>query len=245
MPTHVPHLIIHPGWQDSGPTHWQSRWQAQLAGEASLRRATISSARLPTTIRDHAGSGIRRNALRLLRPTGFAAMSKRCDAGSSRVAQHDWHHPEVSAWVAALHAHVMALDGPLMLAAHSLGCITLARWAQQYPQHASRISAALLVAPADVERADAPHEIAGFAPIPLCPLPFPAAVVASDDDPYCTLPRSRHFAKHWQVPLHVLHGAGHINAESGLGDWPAGLQMLEDLLGDAAQRRSSFQEKCR
>lgn len=199
MQKHAPHLVIHPGWQDSGPAHWQSHWQIQLAAST----------------------------------------------GSSRVAQQDWQHPDVAAWVAALHAHLLALDGPLMFAAHSLGCITLARWAQRYPQHAARIGAALLVAPADVERADAPHEIAGFAPIPLNALPFPAAVVASDDDPYCSLARSRYFAEQWQVPFHILHGAGHINAESGLGNWPLGLQMLEDLLGNAAQRRSSFQEKCR
>lgn len=187
----VPHLIIHPGWQNSGPLHWQSRWQAQLAA-----------------------------------------------SGSSRVAQQDWDHPDLSAWVATLHAHILAHDGPLILAAHSLGCITLAHWAQRHPQHASRIRAALLVAPADVERNDAPSEIAGFAPIPLTALPFAAAVVASDDDPFCALPRSRHFAEQWQVPLRVLHGAGHINAESGLGDWPDGLRLLTDLAEKATLKLS-------
>ena len=45
--------------------------------------------------------------------------------------------------------------------------------------------------PADVERADVPDCLRGFAPIPRTSLPFQSVVVASDNDPYCRLERAR------------------------------------------------------
>src|ERR1700754_103523 len=32
----VAHFLIQPGWQNSGPHHWQTRWQEQL-GKAATR----------------------------------------------------------------------------------------------------------------------------------------------------------------------------------------------------------------
>ncbi|MNR61323.1 hypothetical protein D3C85_1830500 [compost metagenome] len=60
-------------------------------------------------------------------------------------------------------------------------------------------------------------------------------VVASDDDPYCALERARMFAADWGSRLVVVHGAGHINADSGLDDWPQGLKLL-----GALRRRASW-----
>ena len=65
---------------------------------------------------------------------------------------------------------------------------------------------------------------------------LPGVVVASDNDPYCRLERARLFAEHWGSRLVVVPGAGHINADSGLGDWPQGLKLL-----GALRRRSSWQ----
>ena len=47
--------------------------------------------------------------------------------------------------------------------------------------------------------------------------------------------RARLFAEHWGSRLVVVPGAGHINADSGLGDWPQGLKLL-----GALRRRSSW-----
>ena len=65
--------------------------------------------------------------------------------------------------------------------------------------------------------------------MPLEPLRFPSIVVASDDDPYATADRARHFAARWGSELVMLSGAGHINSASGLGRWPAGRALLERL----------------
>jgi hypothetical protein len=56
-------------------------------------------------------------------------------------------------------------------------------------------------------------------------------VVASTDDRYESLERARTFGEAWGSRLMVIGAAGHINSASGLGDWPAGLEMLVELAG--------------
>ena len=65
--------------------------------------------------------------------------------------------------------------------------------------------------------------------MPLDRLPFPSIVVASTDDPYVTLERARQFAERWGSRLVTVADAGHINGQSGLGDWPAGFALLQEL----------------
>lgn len=149
---------------------------------------------------------------------------------ASRVEQADWHNPDPHSWVAALERQVAAARSPLILVAHSLGCITVARWAAQAPLASLRkVRGALLVAPADVERSAVPAALAGFGPIPRAPLPFPAVVVASSNDPYCLPVRAAALAAAWQAPVEWLSGAGHINAGSGLGGWQEGERYLQRL----------------
>jgi uncharacterized protein len=149
--------------------------------------------------------------------------------GYRRVVQRDWDHPDCEAWLAALEAAVTGAGAPVVLVAHSLGC-ALAVHASARPFAAS-IAAALLVAPADVDAPErTPPETRGFAPLPLRPLPYPATVVASQDDPYVTLPRARAFAAAWGASFVDAGPRGHLNAASGLGDWPEGQSHLEALL---------------
>jgi predicted alpha/beta hydrolase family esterase len=146
-----------------------------------------------------------------------------------RVNQRDWDAPDRQAWLAALRDALAAATEPAVLVAHSLGCALVAH-AASCP-FVARIAAALLVAPADVDSPDCtPPETRGFAPMPLGPLPFPATVVASEDDPYVSLARARAFAAAWGA-LFVDAGArGHLNAASGLGDWPEGRRLFAALL---------------
>ncbi|RJF97224.1 RBBP9/YdeN family alpha/beta hydrolase [Noviherbaspirillum saxi] len=145
-----------------------------------------------------------------------------------RVLQSDWDSPDRRDWVAALDAAISAADGPVVLAAHSLGCALTAWWASQHRDaaHAGKVAGALLVAPPDVERADFPVFVTGFAPMPRTPLPFPAMVIASSDDPWCALRRAHDWATAWQAKFHDIGARGHINGDSGLGDWPEGREWL-------------------
>lgn len=140
-----------------------------------------------------------------------------------RVEQRDWDLPEREAWVAALDAAIRASSDPPILVAHSLGCVMVAHWAVT---RASSVQGALLVAPADVERTDAPEAIRGFAPIPKTPLPFPSILVASSNDPYTTPARSFALASAWGSECVFIGEAGHINSASGLGSWPDGRRLL-------------------
>jgi len=42
--------------------------------------------------------------------------------------------------------------------------------------------------------------------------------------------RARYWSERWQLELFDAGAAGHINAESGHGQWPAGQQLLASLL---------------
>ena len=154
--------------------------------------------------------------------------------GAERLRQDDWVDPSPSSWVQGLQRAIAQVDRPVLLIAHSLGCITIAHWARTAPGvFLSRrlVRGALLVAPADVERADTASALRDFAPIPMRALPFPATVVASETDPYCSLSRATEMARAWGAHLHCLGDAGHINAESGFCTWTEGLALLQPLDG--------------
>jgi uncharacterized protein len=85
------------------------------------------------------------------------------------------------------------------------------------------------VAPSDPEAKSYPEGPTGFAPMPRNRLGFPSIVVASRNDRYVTLARAREFADAWGSRFVDIGDAGHINTESGLGDWPYGLALLEEL----------------
>ena len=144
-----------------------------------------------------------------------------------RVRQRDWFEPRLDDWLAELDRAVAACPTPPVLVAHSLACALVAHWVERGGR---RALSALLVAPADVEALSAVLDaVRSFSPVPLVRLPFPSVVVASDDDLYVTPARARQFAEAWGGRLVMLAGAGHINADAGLGDWPDGRMLLDEL----------------
>jgi predicted alpha/beta hydrolase family esterase len=158
------------------------------------------------------------------------------DPGCARVAQQDWDRPVLDEWLRAVDAAIAAADGPVVLVAHSLGCVLVAHGASRPGW--SRVTAALLVAPADVDSPTCtPPETRGFAPVPLETLPFPVVVVASRNDPYVALERAQHFARRWGADLVDAGALGHINAASGLGEWAEGRRLLAALVARAADGR--------
>ena len=171
-----------PGWQNSGPGHWQTVWEQDL--------------------------------------------------GYERVQQHDWLHPKRGDWTARLQDVVLDAPEPVVLVAHSLGCILTAWWAAHSPLAARKVRGALLVAPGDVERPDLAAQIRGWAPIARRPLPFPALLVGSRNDPYCSFERAESLAQAWGARFIDAGERGHLNAESGLADWPEGQALLHTLLKD-------------
>ena len=168
-------VLLLPGWLNSGPEHWQSRWE-------------------------------------LLH-------------GFERVEQSDWHWPRRGDWMARLEEVLLSTATPAVLVAHSLGCHLVAAWAA-HSAHSARVLGALLVAPPDLQREDMPPQITGWRPIVRRPLPFQSLLVYSDDDPFCTDDRAHGMASDWGSERQGLRGAGHVNDDSGLSDWPAGRAWL-------------------
>jgi predicted alpha/beta hydrolase family esterase len=174
-------VLVVPGWQNSGPQHWQSQWENQ-------------------------------NPIFL------------------RVQQADWDAPQRARWLQRITEDVKRAPGPIVFAAHSLGCMAIAHWAAAQPELTSKIKGALLVAPADVDRKESPRELQDFAPVPRQLLPFPTIVVSSNNDPYLSADRAREISRAWGSRFVSIGAAGHVNGDSGLGDWPEGKRLLRLLI---------------
>jgi predicted alpha/beta hydrolase family esterase len=178
-PTNV---LILPGWKNSGPAHWQSRWETTY--------------------------------------------------GYERLEQYDWMLPLRGDWIARLEEALLMRREPALLVAHGLGCLLVAAWAG-CSRNGHSVKAALLVAPGDAEREELLPMHTTWSPIVLERLPFKTIFVGSGNDPFCSELRARPFARSWGSDYIDFGNMGHINAESNLGDWPEGHQMLKrcDQLG--------------
>lgn len=161
-------------------------------------------------------------------PTHWQSRWEDAPAGIRRIEQDDWDRPDPGSWVERLDAAVRESAQPAVLIAHSLGCVTVAHWVRETGGRG--VAAALLVAPADVERTLAAPALRGFSPIPDERLPFASRVVASDNDPCCSPVRAEEIAGQWGSDLVMIPGGGHLNAQSQLGDWLLGQHLLHDLV---------------
>lgn len=161
-------------------------------------------------------------------PEHWQSYWERARADCRRIQQRDWETPRCSDWVGVLEAAVGGAAGPVVLAAHSLGCTLVARWAA-VSRHPGKVRGALLVAPSDVEAPSYPPGTSGFAPMPLQPLPFRSIVVFSTDDEYVTPERAALFANAWGSRIVSAGAKGHLNSASALGMWPEGFALVEEL----------------
>jgi predicted alpha/beta hydrolase family esterase len=176
-------VLLLPGWLDSGPAHWQSRWEVLY--------------------------------------------------GDRRVEQDDWLWPKRGDWMARLDEVILEGEQETVLVAHSLGCQLVAAWSQQ-SRHAGRVKAALLVAVPDTERDDMPPNLFNWRPIVRTRLPFASLVVISSNDPYGSPERAAQMAADWGSASFAIGARGHLNGDSGLGDWPEGRALLHELLRKSA-----------
>jgi uncharacterized protein len=196
------HTLILPGWQNSGCDHWQTIWEVQH--------------------------------------------------GYQRVMQHDWMRPLRGDWITRLEDHLLSIHersaqetrrlepentlktependaADILLIAHSLGCHLVAAWAA-LSKNTHRVRGALLVAPPDCVREQLPHELQSWRAPVLQKLPFPSICLISSNDPFCDLAPGQAMADAWGSRCIELGDKGHINADSGLKDWPQGRLWVEEL----------------
>lgn len=151
-----------------------------------------------------------------------------------RVELGMWDQPHRNSWVNKLNLAIRQADRPVILAAHSLGCLAVAWWAQlEQPGPESPVRGALLVAPPEVDRQPRDERLSIFAPTPAVQLPFPAILVGSHDDHYMSYEAARQLARTWGARFADAGHVGHVNAASGLGDWQFGQFLLNRLIRQA------------
>jgi predicted alpha/beta hydrolase family esterase len=143
-----------------------------------------------------------------------------------------------AARVEALDQAIAAIDGPVILVAHSAGCLMVAHWAQS---HHRSIRGALLATPADVETPlppgyPTPEQLrdGGWLPMPRRPLPFRSILGASANDPLADFDRMVQLADDWGSQLAPLGEVGHLNPVAGFGPWPGARHFIEILDAPAA-----------
>lgn len=177
-----PLILIVPGLENSGPTHWQTLWEEQ-----------------------------RTDCVRV-------------DLGM-------WDRPHRNTWVNKLNLAIRAADRPVILVAHSLGCMAVSWWAKlEQPGLDSPVIGALLVAPPDVDFFPLDDRLVAFSPTPSEPLPFPSILVGSQNDPYLGYRSARRMARLFGSRFADAGRVGHINTASGIGDWPFGQFLLNQMI---------------
>lgn len=167
-------------------------------------------------------------------PAHWQTLWEQADPAWTRVRQRDWEQVDSAEWVAALDAAVRAAGPQSVLVAHSLGCLAVAQWAALTTTPAR---AALLVAPPDPLGPAFPASIRGFAALPRTRLRLPSLLVYSEDDAYASAAFARGLAADWGSTPVGIGARGHINAASGLGDWPQGRALLAHLLAGPESRQ--------
>ena len=144
-----------------------------------------------------------------------------------RIEQQDWEAPVCADWIFTIDTALQGYDlSNVVLIGHSLGCSTIAHWAEHYGK---RVRGALLVAPSDMESPLYTFPIKGFDKMPTKHIDFNTIMVTSTNDPWVTLERAELFAAHWGSTLVNIGDAGHINVAAGFGPWEEGLALVKML----------------
>jgi len=147
--------------------------------------------------------------------------------------------------IEAIEEAAAAIDGPIIVVAHSGGVIAVTHWARLTRRP---VRGALLATPADFDQ-PMPEgypsmqalEEGGWLPVPRNALPFRSIVAASRNDPLASYDRVAAFAQSWRSKLVDLGDVGHLNPASGFGEWPHAVSFINEL--DHAASRCWLQQR--
>jgi len=141
--------------------------------------------------------------------------------------------PKIHIWANAINRAIDQIEGEILILAHSFGCLATSLAIAHHPQ---RIAAAILVAPASPARFSENGHILpehdGAKTIkhllPKHALGVAGLVIASENDPWMPFNQAAKLAKVFGLPTINLGLSGHINVDSGHGQWP----LIDVLIGN-------------
>ena len=141
-----------------------------------------------------------------------------------------------AARVEALDRALRAIDGPVILVAHSAGVMMVAHWAQA-TRSRRPIKGALLATPADVENpfpAGYPTTETlrehGWLPIPRRRAAVPEPARGQPQRPAMRIrARAGAGAGLGQRRSRISAPVGHLNPAAGFGEWPQALELIDRL----------------
>jgi predicted alpha/beta hydrolase family esterase len=202
-----PLLLIVPGLRDHVAQHWQTLLAEGLPNAHSLPPMGRDDLALDARI-DALEAAVRRLSTRPAAPVGAGCAAE--DDGAQTSA-------------------------PVLLIAHSGGCVLVAHWARRTAL-AHRVAGALLATPPTFDRPLPPAypqlealDAAGWLPVPQQRLPFPSLVAASHNDPLGDFAAVCELARRWGSDLEDLGEVGHLNPASGFGAWPQAETLIRRL----------------
>lgn len=169
-------------------------------------------------------------------PSHWQTIWEQRDPDCSKVELGSWDDPHRNTWINNLNLAIHAAGRPVVLVAHSLGCLVAAWWARfeqrEWEQRGAPcpVIAALMVAPPEADFFPLDERVGRFAPTPTDRLPFESRLIASRNDPWIGFHTAQALARRWGSTFVDAGEAGHINADSGLGDWSFGREQLAALL---------------
>ncbi len=142
---------------------------------------------------------------------------------------------DCQARVRAIESAMDSLAGPVVIVAHSGGCVMVAHWAA-VTRHAAKVRGCLLATPPDFDR-PMPEgyptidmlQAGGWLPVPRARLPFRSLVAGSRNDPLGDFERVQDLARDWGSEFVDLGKVGHLNPASGFGPWPQAKALIDTL----------------
>ena len=145
------------------------------------------------------------------------------------IEQGKWEDVVKDDWINQIEEALKGEDySQIVLIGHSLGVATILHWFQKFGH---KIKGALLVAPTDIDDLPKDESIAihGFSPMPLINLPFKSIIACSENDKWISPKRAHEYAKIWGSEFIDVGALGHINADSNIGNWQDGLDLLAKI----------------
>ena len=132
------------------------------------------------------------------------------------------HFPSKNRWIRQVKT-ILEEFKPDTVVCHSLAN-TLWFWLCE--EDIAPVKRLIMVAPPSLDTQEATIKTFFPAPLPRSLKADKIEMIVSDNDPYIDIDEARSIANHFAIPLKILKGAEHINADSGYGKW----DYIEQLL---------------